>query len=270
MKRFLARLQSWGARIRPAWVWLLEVTLAVGFALWISLDAGLEIVVLRFRGLVMGPSTTVRADAWRGLVGDGRAIGLGVMLALAAVGMLWLVVRLWRGAPQDRGLRSLMILVGLIGIWTALVTSWPDLAWWGRRRQADRLVAAFEEVARPLRASWPQTDGDLPQTGPFMAYPIGQPTMFMLLTPGARRPTAPGLPVPRFSAVERSPLGALRFQLLEPAPANWLEWHPEGSSPETFVGGLANRYVLVRSEPLGGGWYLVRYLEESPDSAWGG
>ena len=62
-----------------------------------------------------------------------------------------------------------------------------------------------------------------------------------------------------FAAIERSPEGALRFDLAGNDDDAWLEWHPPGSAPASFTGGLDTGYSLQRATQLGGGWFLVTY-----------
>jgi hypothetical protein len=59
--------------------------------------------------------------------------------------------------------------------------------------------------------------------------------------------------------VERSEDGSLGFELRGDHSGAWLEWHPAGSTPRAFVGGLESKYNFRRAAPLGRGWYLVRY-----------
>jgi hypothetical protein len=100
-----------------------------------------------------------------------------------------------------------------------------------------------------------------------MAYPIGSPTMLMMLT-------SPDVPDSKstFTSVERDRKGALRFELVGDDPGTWLEWHPPGSAPSSFTGGLENSYALERNTALGKNWYLARYkrglnLPTSTDAA---
>lgn len=112
----------------------------------------------------------------------------------------------------------------------------------------------YEPVAAELRGNWPIRDGELPNVGTFMAYPQGNPRMLMILV-GQRSDAA----IPPFSAVERDDDGSLKFELAGDETGSWLEWHPAGSTPDNFTGGLENTYTRGRSAPLGNGWYLVRY-----------
>jgi hypothetical protein len=139
-------------------------------------------------------------------------------------------------------------------------TSWPDIAWAGQRYQVGRALEAFEQIAAPLRDHWPADDGATPELGAFSAYPLGMPRVLLPLTTR----DAGGL---AFAAVERSTTGGLRFQLTENNEGVWLEWHPAGETPASFVGGLETDYELTRSSPLGRGWFLTRYQSRLADAA---
>jgi hypothetical protein len=62
-----------------------------------------------------------------------------------------------------------------------------------------------------------------------------------------------------FSVVERGKSGCLRFQLAGREQFAWLEWHPAGRLPSSFVGGLLDPHELDRFRALADGWYVVRY-----------
>ncbi len=94
-----------------------------------------------------------------------------------------------------------------------------------------------------------------------MAYPVGHPSMLMLLTTPVVSQS--GIAV---AAVERSPDGGFCFQLTGTESGGWLEWHPPGGRPDSFVGGLVTTYNLRRSSSLGNGWFLVQYAE--PNCPW--
>ncbi len=83
-----------------------------------------------------------------------------------------------------------------------------------------------------------------------MAYPQGRPRMLLMLTSDSS---------PAVSAVELADDGALGFELSGDESGTWLEWHPVGSTPQAFTGGLESEYDFGRAAPLGRGWYLVRY-----------
>ncbi len=87
-----------------------------------------------------------------------------------------------------------------------------------------------------------------------MAYPIANPSMLILLTlPELKTIDA------AISVVERGSAGQLRFQLAGVEQGDWIEWHPAGSQPASFVGGICDIFEMSRSDELGNVWYMVKY-----------
>jgi hypothetical protein len=97
-------------------------------------------------------------------------------------------------------------------------------------------------------------DGDLPEMGPFLAYPSSAPRALLPLD----GPTFPETQVP-FSAVERTDDDVMRFELSGKEFGAWLEWRRDASEPQSFVGGLETHYDLARFARLAPHWFLVRY-----------
>jgi hypothetical protein len=232
--------------------WIVNVGLLIAACAWIFFDPGfmrphmVHAPLQQHLSLVV-PQTALmtqgRMEIFRWLTGAALAT-----LAAIALGLLI-------GAPWNRRLRSWLAFTAIAAAWLALKTSWPELAWAGAQWRVGSTVAAFEAVAEPLRANWPAADGATDALGPFSAYPAGKPRMLMLLQQiPADRPA-------RFTAIERSDRGGLRFELAGPEAGAWLEWHPPGEQPSVFVGGLETRYDLERSSPLGDGWFLTQYGE---------
>jgi hypothetical protein len=190
----------------------------------------------------MAPMSPERIRAFNAL-GTGAALTLAIML-----------VGLFVGATRQRRLRSWLTFTAVVAAWLGLLVGWPELAWAGKTYRTRRVIDQFEPVAAALRENWPVADDYTELLGPFSAYPNGRPTILMpLLKPSARGSHAP------FGVIERSQLGALRFELLGPDAGAWLEWHPDGSKPASFTGGLETEYQLHRATPLVDGWYLTRY-----------
>jgi hypothetical protein len=115
-------------------------------------------------------------------------------------------------------------------------------------------VEQLEPLAERLRDQWPRGDSQLPEIGPFTAYPFGRPSVLLLMQPPSLNRESVHV-----SAIERSESGALRFQLGGSVANDWAEWHPETSRPRSFVGGLQDAHQLKAYSRLGSGWYLVRY-----------
>ena len=160
-------------------------------------------------------------------------------------------VRVW--GPFIRVGHWLLVAL-LVAAWLTLFASWPELAWRGQVVRLRNNLDGLMQLAESLRSDWPATDGERQGLGPFMAYPIGRPTMLMMLT----TPNVPGTRA-SIASVERSDEGALRFELAGDEPGVWLEWHPADKAPQSFVGGLLDEHRIECSERLGLGWYLVRY-----------
>jgi hypothetical protein len=188
-----------------------------------------------------------------------RTTGLQAIRLGAVVTMAIIVVGLFFGAPRHRRMRSWLALTALVAAWLTVFTSYPSLAWAGQRWRVSRQLDEFEAIAAPLRSAWPFEDSSTEALGPFNAYPIGQPQVLLLLT------TPPAAPQElSFAAIERSPEGALRFDLVGSDGFAWLEWQPKDSQPASFVGGLGGAHTLIRATPLGRGWYLVAYRVGAP------
>lgn len=247
------------ARVR-AWVfgagglsllWALNLVVLLGTVAWIACDPRLARHLDGARPFFApdGALPVVLAEHEPSKTGALALIGAFV---LASMGVL--AVALVVGPRRHRQVRSWLALTALVAAWLGLWVSAPDLAWAGQRWRMGRQVAAVEPIAAALRDQWPQDDGRLPELGPFMAYPIGQPRMLMPL--GSVRPAGSSNSI---SAIERSPAGALRFELSGSDAGAWLEWHPTGEQPASFVGGLETQYRMERASPLGDGWYLTRY-----------
>jgi hypothetical protein len=232
--------------------WITNAALLLGLFTWIFLDGQfsargafrdhLDNVVRISSTIVKLPMDGPPMWTLRGIVGGATAT-----LAVTTVG-------LFVGAPRQRRLRSWLALTGMVACWFALATAWPNLAWAGTRWRVGRHINDIERIAAALRADWPQDDDDTPDLGPFSAYPQGNPRVLMLLT--FYHPANSTL---HFNAIERTPNDGLAFQLIGNEFGSWLEWHPEGSKPASFVGGLETRYALLRASALGNGWFLTQY-----------
>jgi hypothetical protein len=231
--------------------WIVNVGLLIAACAWIFFDPGFMRTYQQDAFVVSKPFTIVEAEQ----MSPGRTQALTWLTGAALSTLVGIAVGLVIGAPWNRRLRSWLAFTAIAATWLALKTSWPELAWAGARWRVGSTVAAFEAVAEPLRANWPAADGATGDLGPFSAYPAGKPRMLMLLQQiPADRPA-------RFTAIERSDRGGLRFELAGPEAGAWLEWHPPGEQPSVFVGGLETRYDLERSSPLGDGWFLTQYGE---------
>ncbi|MCO8124077.1 hypothetical protein NHH03_20200 [Stieleria sp. TO1_6] len=241
-------------RHRNALWWVHLGTLAT-VVLWAAVDLQFEPMMGQLESLLVSPLAAV--DAATAHVGWQRPAGLIVLLALAMITMtgicLRFVMRSTQGA-RSVSLQTLLSITAIAALWFAIANHHRWVAWQGKRIRMVTQIDQLESIASPLRIDWPLRDGNLAEMGPFMAYPFGRPTTLILL----QSPAVAGNGV-CVSAVERSPAGAIKLQLVGDQSSDWAEWHPESSCPQSFVGGLADQHDLVSALSLGRGWYLVRY-----------
>jgi hypothetical protein len=178
-----------------------------------------------------------------------------VVVGLILVSLVGILVGLFRGPTWRRSLKAWLAFTALVSAWCGLCVSWQSLYFFGQSVRLRAELPQYQALVQELRDQWPGKDGESPQLGHFLAYPLAEPRTLLLVgiaqVPGA----AP------LAAVERSEKGALRFQLAGEETGAWLEWHPPASAPDSFVGGLQNHYTLLRQRPLQPGWYLTHYRE---------
>jgi hypothetical protein len=163
-------------------------------------------------------------------------------------------ISLFAGSRRFRLTRSWLLFTALACGWLGFLVGWPEVYWNGQQRRMRAVLIPAEELARHLDANWPAEDGNLTGVGPFLAYPIGDPTTLLPLQWA-------GFPKTRlrFAAIERTNEGALRFELSGSELGAWLEWHPDGREPATFVSGLDSTYTIIRQQRLAPNWFVVRY-----------
>jgi hypothetical protein len=177
-----------------------------------------------------------------------------VIVWVAGVAAIGIFGGLFLGSPAHRRVRSWLAVTALVVLWLMLMLNWPALAWQGQTIRVERQLDKFRGTAASLSQDWPDIDGERPGLGLFRAYPIESPSVLLLMT----QQQVPGTGL-SFSMVERSDSGALRFQLTGHEAGAWLEWHPAGDRPASFVGGLDQHYDVLRYAALGDDWFLVRY-----------
>lgn len=177
---------------------------------------------------------------------------LFVSLAWYTATVLFLVL-----LGRRRGdLRGILMSAAIIALWCGIISQHSSIAWQGKRIRVSQHVDHLAPIVTALQSQWPNSDGELSGIGPFLAYPPRDPAVLILLAPpDAALHTS-------FCAVERSAVGSLKFQLSGDDRGDWVEWHPEGQHPSSFVGGLRDRYKLIQSAHLHGHWFLVRYAPE--------
>lgn len=172
----------------------------------------------------------------------------------ALVSLVWIAVQPWRrSASGGRTIKSMLAVTAVIGLWCGLAVQHRNLAWQGKRVRLASQLDQFRELSETLKDDFPREDGTLSSLGPFMAYPIGRPTVLILLTPPSVSRTGTTV-----SAIEKLDNG-LAFQLSGIDGGDWVQWHPESQQPTSFVGGLSDIQTMRSSLRLAKNWYLVRY-----------
>jgi hypothetical protein len=240
----------------PFWwgraMWTVNVIALVGIFCWILVDAKFPATARHAQWLV-----EVLRGNFHSLPDDTTMLGrrptiLSGLLVAGTFTLPAIFATLLGGNPRHRSLRAWFAFTLLVAAWLTLFVSWREFAWQGQRMRLWTRLDNFEPIAAELQGNWPQGDGELPKVGTFMAYPQGKPRTLLMLAQPASQSVA-------FSAIERDDDGSLKFELAGDETGAWLEWHPAGSAPDNFTGGLENNYIRGRSAPLGNGWYLVRY-----------
>ena len=236
------------------WWLVLNLLLATAVVSWLFLDARFEASLdwWKFQSSETVTQLEYHAGDWWWL--RFRNAVLMTLVTVAGLGAVTMVFHLLLGSPVNRGIQAVMSLVTIVAVWLAIGTHWEDIAWQGKQFRLRYILSEFDAATQTLRSDWPDDDGELKGLGPFMAYPVGRPrTLLMLTLPQMEK--FPG----SFASVEGEPGGPYRFELVANEEGDWLEWHPQGSYPKTFRGGLGELYRLQKSQPLQNGWHLARY-----------
>jgi len=250
---------SWGSRVGDGVLtsaWLVNALLLIGIVAWIYFDGrssnamGVlqETIGRRTQWLdSMTRSVRARADAIKTLI---------VTAGVAGCTVLAMFIGLFIGPRRFRSVRAWLLFMLLVSGWLGTVIAGPEIYWLGQQRRMRRVLAPVETMAQQLNANWPVEDGDMPGIGPYLAYPKGRPTLVLPLKWIAFPDTSL-----RFSAVERSTDGVIRFELTGNEAGAWLEWRADDRPPKTFKNGLEMYYNVSRHQRLATHWYLVRYRQ---------
>ncbi|MGD9634259.1 MAG: hypothetical protein AB7G28_00950 [Pirellulales bacterium] len=220
-------------------LWIANIALLAGVVLWITFDPQFTVAAQ------LVPTALNEAPR-----ADWRLPALWMVIIGAVTTLLLLLVTLFVGSAAHRRLRSWLAFTMLVAAWLTVLVGWREFAWQGQRLRLRATVDQFDAIAKSLREDWPTADGERAGLGSFMAYPQGRPRMLMMLMSQTE---------PQIAAIERADDGALGFEIRGEQAGTWLEWHPAGSTPKNFIGGLEGNYQFGRAAPLGRGWYLVRY-----------
>jgi hypothetical protein len=235
-------------------LWVVNLLTLFGLCAWIAWDGQFSDSASMFRAKLIRQFGDGTIPGLPVPQLTARLLGLGLVGVLALGSAIGIFVSLFLGSRAHRRVRSWLAFTVLVSAWLTLSVTWRELAWQSQIVRLKWNLTGFEAVAESLRTDWPAADGERMDIGPFMAYPHGSPRVLLLLSP----PTIVQSTV-TISAIEHSASGGLRFQLTGNESGAWLEWHPSGSVPESFVGGLMTDYHLERSAPLATDWFLVRY-----------
>ena len=179
---------------------------------------------------------------------------VGLVFVPAVLALSLVLYGTFLGPKPYRSLKSAIGLMSLFCLWTGLAFSLSNIAWYGKQARVRSLLNRLEPIVEELNAQWPEEDSESPTLGPFKAYPLTNPTTLILLI-------SPALPESkvRLTEVTRTGDNELRFLLAGSEYGDWLEWHPPGSQPDSFQGGLGEQNQLVRYDKLDTNWFLVRY-----------
>jgi hypothetical protein len=181
---------------------------------------------------------------------------LRLLASLAVVSFLAIVGGLFFGEAHHRRLRSCFMLLTLAAAWLAVATSYDDISWTSSTWSLAAIVSDVEQrYAAPLRRDWPSQGGSSPQFGSYTAHPGVHPTLLQL----TNTPYEFGLQRWGFDRVTRAPSGALRFSLTGQFSGLCLEWHPAGSTPDSYIDGQNSPHTLSRVRSLDANWYATKY-----------
>lgn len=256
LRNFTRRLRD--LLLSRGWVricWCVNVLALVGSAVWITQDGKFPDAVTAFHrhvsaiGSDNSPLAVVPPLLWP------RVDALWAMLGIALVSAIGIGAGLAAGAGQHRNTRAWLAATLLLAGWLTLLTTWPQLVWQGQVWRVRASLPQFAAVAERLSQDWPQDDGDIPELGPFMAYPIGNPRTLMLMT----TPRVPGTRL-EVKVIERGEHESIYFQLAGNDEGVWLVRQPTGDEPRSFSSGLDGEYIPVEFRPVRPGWLLVRFI----------
>ncbi|WP_404307255.1 hypothetical protein [Neorhodopirellula lusitana] len=240
--------------MRTRTVWIVHLISLANIVLGMMFDLRFESLVGSGWSALLSPLDSV--DRVVGLNGFARLFALSAAVLVAAASFVWLFFHAFGTVRRTRlrSIASMLAITTVVAIWCSVASNHNSIAWQGKRVRLASEVEKLESIAAPLRRDWPERDGELENGSPFMAYPFGKPTTLILLD-------APRIASGRLCirAVELSELGAIKLQLSGPRYDDWAEWHPPGSQPESFVGGLYDRHDIESAASIGQGWFLVRY-----------
>jgi hypothetical protein len=241
--------------------WIVNALLLVTAFVWVYTDGQSRSMMERLIRKASFQESISFARVYDSLQAGEAIFFLVFAAAIALLTLFAMFGGLFIGGSWFRSMRTWLLFTALVAGWLGFIASWPDVYWSGQQRRVAPVLAEAEKMARYLDAHWPVEDGELAGVGPFLAYPKGAPTVLLPL----RWISFPDTDM-RFSAVENSIDGTIRFELAGDETGAWLEWRRDELAPGDFTGGLETRYQVGRAQQLAPHWYLVRYNAASSNS----
>ncbi|WP_425400502.1 hypothetical protein [Aeoliella sp.] len=227
--------------------WLANLALLVGVAWWIASDAA----SLRTLEAAWRSASSSRSSVLPQLP-DSTSMQL---LAAGVMGTgLMMLASVLVGPRSFRTVRSWLLLVAVIAMWTSLGIARGDLYWLGQQHRLASELPALNQLVDHLRTDWPEDETGTEVLGPYLAYPKPNPTTLLLAT---NAPLAGSKLT--ISAVERSPAGSICLELAQEESPAWIEWRPARDDPSSFISGLETRYEVDEFAEIAPHWFLVRY-----------
>jgi hypothetical protein len=250
-RRLLAVLMSFA--------WFLNLAILAGAGVWIGTSGSSRHSIESLQSLVAAHS--IFSSEFYGGVSRAGAGAIVAALVVAGATLVMMLGSLFLGSARFRSIRYWFFFTALLAGWICLLATWPEIYWRGQQVRVGSQLSSVAPLADKLQAEWPREDGELAGVGSFLAYPKDSPATLLMLGESQ----IPGATI-RFSAVERTPDGALRFELAGKERGAWLEYRPTDSLPSAYTGGLQTRYEVVRYDRIAPHWFLVRYAH-APASA---
>jgi hypothetical protein len=253
---------SWTEKLRKWFVsrgvvricWIANALLLIATLVWILRDGQFAQGLAAFRMHIAAfaneksPLAVVPPLMWS------RVDVLWVILIGGTVSMMLIIAGLVAGSGIHRGTRAWLMLMLLVAGWLTLITAWPEIAWRGQVWRVRGSITQFAELTEKLTTSWPESDGQTPELGGFMGYPIGKPRTLMLLT----TPQVPGSNL-SISTIERGNEEAFHYQLAGDEEGAWVVFDKQHESPQPFFSGLEGEYLPQKFAKIAPGWFLVQY-----------
>jgi hypothetical protein len=256
----LLRLPSFGVALT------VSLSVLVAFAVWMFVDASFPITAE-----VAAIDVKLQEDPGMDMaeMHGWNELGPRLMLfaSLASVGLLSTLLLFYRsvfGSRQGRSIRSLFVVVALVGLWLAIGLSHESIESAGFRWRMHRTVQGLKQDAQILSTAWPTTDGVLPYLGQY-TVDDENPQFIVLRSERVIYSAAEGIG----PFVIRTENGAIMFNYMCDNCGK-IEFHPNGDKPANYTqivweeGHQVFRMMWIVDEviELEPNWYYVTYLPE--------